>query len=49
MAFITVIKCHIIISKYGNMGIKMTVLISLSQIETKYSVFTYREIKNHDP
>ena len=45
MAFMTVIKCHMMVSKYGNMGIKLTVLISLLQINTKYSVFSEGEIK----
>ena len=40
-----VIKCHMIVLKYGNMGIKLTVLISLLHINKKNAVFTYGGIK----
>ena len=36
---------HKVSQKYGNMGIKLTVLISLLQINKKNAVFTHGEIK----
>ena len=38
-------KCHMMATKYGNKGIKIIILISLLQINTKYSVFTDGDIK----
>ena len=45
MAFMTVIKCHMIVSKYGNIGIELTALIWILQIITRFSISNYRGIK----
>ena len=45
MAFMTVLKCHMKASKYGNMGIKLSALIKLLQTNTKFSIFNNRGIK----
>ena len=45
MSFYDIYDDHKVFQKYGNMGIKLTVLISLLQINTKYSVITDRQIK----
>ena len=41
----TVIKCHMTASKYGNMGIKLTALIQLLQMNTKFSISNNWRIK----
>ena len=45
MSFYDIYDGHKVSQKYGNMGIKLTVLISLLQINTKNAVFTYGGIK----
>ena len=45
ISFYDIYDGHKVSQKYGNMGIKLTVLISLLQINTKSAVFTYRGIK----
>ena len=48
MAFMTVIKCHMTASKYGNMGIKLTALIQLLQMNTKFSISNKWETKKKE-
>ena len=45
MTFMTVIKCQMIVSKYANIGIKLTALIWILQIITRFSISNYRGIK----
>ena len=45
MAIMTVIKCHMTASKYCNMGIKLTALIQLLQMNTKFSISNNWETK----
>ena len=45
MTFYDIYDGHKVSQKYGNMGIKLTVLISLLQQNTKYSVLNDGEIK----
>ena len=45
MSFYDIYDGHKVSQKYGNMGIKLTVLISQLQINTKNAVFTYGGIK----
>ena len=45
MSFYDIYDGHKVSKKYGNMGIKLTVLISLLQINTRFSISNYRGIK----
>ena len=45
MAFMMVINCHRIAIKYDIMGIKLTILMWVLQIDTRFSFLNDREIK----